>query len=279
MQEGKAIIGAARQVAAIWIATVILAIPPLGGASAAQRGAAKAAPAAGEGAATSPKVHELVTLLADPTVQEWLKQEAEKKSAAEAAPDSLENSVSQLMDARLGAIREHIVALAATVPDLPNQFERAVGLLQAEIPRRGTVAVLVLVFASLGFGVEWLYRKTTQKTRQRVDGLPMETVNDRLRLVAVRFAFAFGGVVAFAIGSAGPFLALDWPPLLRQLVFGYLVALLATRIAVVVGRFLLPPKPSASASFRRIRGPPGSGADGSPCSPAGLPLAGSPSAC
>jgi small-conductance mechanosensitive channel len=241
MHEGKNSIGAARQVAAVCIATVILAIAPLYGAFAAQHGAAKAAPAGGE-AATSPKVHELVTLLADPTVQEWLKQEDEKKSAAEAAPDAAENSVSQLMDARLGATREHIVALAAAVPDLPNQFERAVGLLQAAIPLRGTVVVLVLVFAGLGLGVEWLYRKTAQKTRQRVDGLPMETVNDRLRLVAVRFAFAFGGIVAFAIGSVGPFLALDWPPLLRQMVFGYLVALLATRIAVVIGHFLLAPE-------------------------------------
>jgi hypothetical protein len=240
MHEGKPIIGAARPVVAICL-TGILAIAPLYGALAAQHGAAKVVPAASEGAPTSPKVHELVVLLADPTVQEWLKQEDEKKSAAEAAPDALENSISSLMDARLGAIREHIVALAAAVPDLPNQFERAVGRLQAEIPRRGTVVVLVLVFAGLGFGVEWLYRKTAQKTRQRVDGLPMETVNDRLRLVAVRFAFAFGGVVVFAIGSVGPFLALDWPPLLRQMVFGYLVALLITRIAVVVGRFLLAP--------------------------------------
>jgi hypothetical protein len=127
MHEGKPIIGAARPIVAICIATVILAIAPLCGAF-----AAKVAPAAGEGAATSPKVHELVVLLADPTVQEWLKQEEAKKSAAEPAPESAENSVSYLMDARLGAIREHIVALSAAVPDLPNQFERAVSLLQAE---------------------------------------------------------------------------------------------------------------------------------------------------
>jgi moderate conductance mechanosensitive channel len=240
VDERKRIIGSARRAVAISFGAIIFATVLSGGAFAAQHVAAKAASAAGE-ATTSPKVHELVVLLADPTVQEWLKEEDAKKSAAEAAPDSPENSVSSLMDARLGAIREHIVALAAAVPDLPNQFERAVGLLQAEIPRRGTVVVLVLVFAGLGFGVEWLYRKTTQKTRQRVDGLPMATVNDRLRLVAVRFAFAFGGVVAFAIGSVGPFLALDWPPLLRQMVFGYLVALLVTRIAVVLGHFLLAP--------------------------------------
>jgi len=88
---------------------------------------------------------------------------------------------------------------------------------------------------------EWLFRKTTQKTRQRLDGLPMERVNDRLRLVTARFAFAFGIVAAFAIGSVGPFLALDWPPLLSQMVLGYLVALIVTRIAVVVGHFLLAP--------------------------------------
>ena len=47
MHEGKTTIGAARQVAAICIAIVILAIAPLYGAFAAQHGSAKAAPAAG----------------------------------------------------------------------------------------------------------------------------------------------------------------------------------------------------------------------------------------
>jgi len=47
--------------------------------------------------------------------------------------------------------------------------------------------------------------------------------------------------VAFAFGSVGPFFALDWPPLLRQMLLGYLVAVLVTRIAVVVGHFLLAP--------------------------------------
>jgi hypothetical protein len=69
----------------------------------------------------------------------------------------------------------------------------------------------------------------------------MEAVNDRLRLDAARLAFAFGVVVAFAIGSLGPFLVFNWPPLLRQMLLGYLVAFLITRIAVVVGDFLLAP--------------------------------------
>ena len=69
----------------------------------------------------------------------------------------------------------------------------------------------------------------------------METVDDRLRLVAARLAFALGAIVAFAFGSLGPFLALDWPPLLGEILLGYLVAFLITRIAVVVANFLLAP--------------------------------------
>jgi small-conductance mechanosensitive channel len=188
-----------------------------------------------------PKNRLLLTLLADPTVQKWMEKQG-LPAAAAPAQDKPDGSVSSYFDTRIREIRVHVAALASTLPDLPNQFERGVGLLQAEIPRRGTVLVLVLGFAGLGFGVEWLFRKTTQNTRQRLDGLPMETVNDRLRLVAARFAFAFGTVAAFAVGSVGPFLALDWPPLLSQMVLGYLVAFLATRIAVVVGHFLLAPE-------------------------------------
>jgi small-conductance mechanosensitive channel len=49
-------------------------------------------------------------------------------------------------------------------------------------------------------------------------------------------------VVAFALGSVGPFLALDWPPLLREMLFGLLIAFLVLRVAIVVGRFLLAPR-------------------------------------
>src|SRR5271166_6218819 len=238
MFEGKSIVDAARQIAAISLATVIIAIGPLYAAHAAQ---SKGGKATSEEGATSPAVAEFIALLGDPKVQKWLEEQHAAEVSHKPAPDAETSSVSDYFDSRVRATREHITALGSALPDLPNQCERGVGLLQAEIPRRGTVLFLVLVFAGLGLGVEWLFRKATQKTRQRLDGFPMETVNDRLRLVAARFAFAFGVVVAFAIGSIGPFLALDWPPLLSKMVLGYLVALLVTRIAVVVGHLLLAP--------------------------------------
>jgi moderate conductance mechanosensitive channel len=224
----------------IGVAAIILSAGLLSGAAAATHKGSGGSSSASEDEATSPQVAEFIALLGDPKVQKWL-EEQQHAARASKEPAPKEETISEYVDARISATREHFVALGSALPDLPNDFERAYGLVRADIPRQGTVVVLVLVFAALGFGVEWLFRKATQKTRERLVGLPMETVRDRLLLVAARFAFSFVAVVAFALGSVGPFFAFDWPPLLRQMLLGYLVAVLVTRIAVVVGHFLLAP--------------------------------------
>ena len=104
-----------------------------------------------------------MALLADPKVQKWLEQQHPAQASHKLAPQA--ETVSRYFDYRVGATRAHITALAAALPDLPNQFERAVALLQADVLHRGTVLLLILAFAGLGFGVEWLFRKVTQKIR------------------------------------------------------------------------------------------------------------------
>jgi small-conductance mechanosensitive channel len=246
--------------AAICLAIVILStISPSFGFAATTSKATK--PSASEEA--SPKqIQELMTLLADPKVRNWLEQQSKAEAASERA--ATEESVSRALDSRLAAIREHIVALAGTVPDLPNQYERGHDLVTADLGEHGRTKALLLlaVFVGLGAGVEWLFRKATGRSRAHLDALPSETVRERLHIVALRFAFAVGLVVAFALGSIGPFLAFDWPPLLREGLFGLLVAFLVVRIANVVGRFLLAPyherfriipMDTAAASFWRRR--------------------------
>jgi small-conductance mechanosensitive channel len=234
-----ACMGAAIRAVQACLAATLITVSALTGAFAAQTGESSSQAAATE--EPPAQVRALLNLLADPTVQKWLEKQGLSKAVAPPAHAASEASVSDYFSHYVGATREHIIALVAALPDLPDRFQRAIDLLQEEIPRRGTVLLLVFVFAALGFGVEWLFRKATQATRERLNGLPVETVHDRLRLVAARFAFALSVVVAFAIGSVGPFLALDWPPLLREIVLGYLVGLLITRIAIVVGHFLLAP--------------------------------------
>ena len=238
MFESKRTIAAVGRVAAILLGAIIFAAVLPGGGFAATQKATK--PSTSQ-EATPKQIQELMTLLADPKVRNWLEEQSKAEAASERA--AMEEPVSQVLDGRLAAIREHIVDLARTVPDLPNQYERGHDLVTADLGEHGRTKALLLlaVFVGLGTGIEWLFRKATQRARAHLDALPSETVKERLHIVALRFAFAVGLVVAFALGSIGPFLALDWPPLLREGLFGLLVAFLVVRIVNVVGRFLLAP--------------------------------------
>src|SRR5215469_6856228 len=238
MDERKRIFGVAGRVGAISLGAIIFAaMLPCGGFAATQQAAKPSA----SGGASPKQIQELMTLLANPKVRNWLEKESKAEAASEQAAS--EESVSQALDGRLAAIREHIVVLAGTVPDLPNQYWQGHELVTADLGEHGRTKALLLLafFVGLGIGVEWLFRKATQRIRARLDTFSLETVGDRLRVVALRFAFAVGLVAAFALGSIGPFLALDWPPLLREMLFGLLVAFLVVRIANAASHFLLAP--------------------------------------
>jgi len=242
MHPDKPIGHAVRHIVAICFAVAILAIGPLTGALAATPKAGKPA-ASAKSEATPEKIQELMTLLADPNVRDWLEQESKAQAIQARESDTEGNSVSHEFDSHVAAIREHIVALGAALPDLPNQIETAHSLVSEDLGSHGRVKGLLMlaVFIGLGFGVEWLFRKATRTIRRRLDEHPLETVNDRLWFVATRFTFAVGVVAAFALGSVGAFLAFDWPPLLREMVFGYLMVFLVIRVALVVGHLLLAP--------------------------------------
>ena len=233
MRKGGRVIAGLQ--AAIWIAAILfVAVPPRSGSAATQE-------AATSDEASPKQIQELMTLLGDRKVRDWLERQSKAQAAAEQT--ATEVSVSQALDRRLEAIREHLAAIASTLPDLPNQFWKGRARVTADLGENGRTKALLLLafFVGLGIAVEWLFRKATQRVRGRLDGLPFETATDRLRVVALRFAFAIGLVAAFALGSIGPFLAFDWPPLLREMLFGLLVAFLVVRIANAASHFLLAP--------------------------------------
>src|SRR5215469_13311091 len=170
MYPYKPIGHAVGRVVAICFAVAGLAIGlPNGALAAAPKAGNPAASAKSE--ATPEKIQQLMTLLADPKVRDWLEQESKSQASSEQA--ATEESVSQALDARLAAMREHIVDLARTVPDLPAQYERGHDLVTADLGEHGRTKALLLlaVFVGLGTGVEWLFRKATQRARAHLDTL------------------------------------------------------------------------------------------------------------
>jgi hypothetical protein len=94
--------GAAGRAAAICLAAIILSAGPMSGAVAAQCVAANQAAASG---ALPPKIHDLLTLLAE----EWLDKQGVAKSATPPAQQT-NNSFEDYVNSGAGAIHEQIVA-------------------------------------------------------------------------------------------------------------------------------------------------------------------------
>jgi len=139
-----ATIGALRRVAAALCAAAILATAPLSVAlAAAPKAGTPAASAKGE--ATPEKIQELMTLLADPKVRDWLEQESKAEATQERESDGATYSISHDFDSHVAAIREHIVALGVAFPDLPNQIETAHSLVSADLGSHGRVKGLLLL--------------------------------------------------------------------------------------------------------------------------------------
>ena len=189
------------------------------------------------------EIQALLNLLADPKVQAWLAQQGKNQVAAPPPAVSAPASPEEMMSSRVEAVREHIAEIADTMPSIPAQFAHAADVFKERLGGRrpGRILTLLAAFVGLGFGVEALFSRATRRMRQHLDEHPVETVGDRVRLVAERAAFALGSVVAYAVGSIGAFLVFHWPGLLRHIILAYLIVFLAVRMAAVLGRFLLAP--------------------------------------
>ena len=189
-----------------------------------------------------PEVTQLLDLMADPAVQDWLRANGTvaPPPAAPAPPDA---SMVQILGGMVAVVRAELDGLGAEIPKLPAQLERAGIILGLEFEGENLLHVVLLIvgFIALGFGTQWLYRRLMRPAAQWLIAQSLETVSERLRAVAVRVGYGLGLIGSFTVGSVGAFLALDWPLLLREIVLGYLAAFVAMELARVLGRFLLAP--------------------------------------
>jgi moderate conductance mechanosensitive channel len=190
------------------------------------------------------QVHQLIELLDDPTVRTWMDQQRAARNPPQTAPVRTQAPLSTFTATQLVLLRQHLQTLAAALPNLPGEFRQTGSILLGELRDWELIIVVLLAagFALLGVGFEWLFRRATARVRARLLNSKLDTIAERLRGVTTSFAIGLGQVIAFALGSVGAFLPFDWPPLLRNVVLGYLLAFLVLRLSLAIGRFLLAPK-------------------------------------
>lgn len=205
-----------------------------------------------------PQVQELLRLLQDPAVRNWAEQQ-KASAATEAVPTDtlLPENASGRLSARIEAVRTHFAALWAAIPTLPAELQDARLKLMQELNDRRPIGIVVLVlaFLGLGAGVEWLFARVTMDLSRRLVASSTENVSGRVRAILSRFALNIAHIAIFSLGSIGAFLAFNWPPLLKQIVIAYLLAVIVLRLVLAGGRLLLAPEfinPQDVEKFRLI---------------------------
>src|SRR5262245_54462794 len=101
-----------------------------------------------------------------------------------------EEATAGFLAERIDGLREHIMALAAAVPTLPEQFARVGEQIAQESAARGHGALLTLnlVLLLTGFALEGVYRWFVKPKP-----------HERLAAIGLRFARDAGAVAAFAL--------------------------------------------------------------------------------
>jgi small-conductance mechanosensitive channel len=202
--------------------------------------AQEAAPAS----AAPPEVQQLVDILRKPDVQAWLVQGG--APPATAAPESGEDVRTNIArEFRLWAtdVRTHLSTIRAGLGQILGELARIGRLVGAEIQEEGLWRVLFLTAALLvlGYGVQSAYWTATRGWRKQVLAMPLDTVEQRLAVVGLRFGYNLLWLASFAVGSLGALLLFSWPPLLKTLLSAVFMIIIVAKLWSVLVRFLLSP--------------------------------------
>ena len=179
------------------------------------------------------KVQELIKLLDDPEICTWM-QTKSAPAAADAGPATVER-ISQWE----ALIRGHFASLFAAARRFGTEMANAATIVTQKVNegRRGVVVGIIGLLIGLGYAAEWLFRRVVFATEKQ-RGVAMARPGPATSAY-VSFLGEAGSLLVFTLASAGLFLAFEWPPLLRQIVLTYLLALIAFRLFSAIAHQLL----------------------------------------
>ncbi|WP_026379766.1 mechanosensitive ion channel family protein [Afifella pfennigii] len=143
------------------------------------------------------------------------------------------------------ALRENLVTVLARADDLFGEYGRVMQEKLGITIGGGGIAMVIAYILGLslaGAAAEYLYRMLTRGMIARYEAAPAETVKEKLKRALGQLGHSLGAIAVFAGGFAAAFLSI-WSGHVerRDLVIVVLLAILMTRVAVALTRFIFLP--------------------------------------
>ncbi len=230
---------------AILAVTLLAALAGIGSAGAASLNPFSSAPKAAPAAVTPPApgdVQDLLRLLGDQRIVEWLKKSAAAAPASRPSGNPAMMARDDLMKF-LHRTKERVIQLDHAGVALPSATMVLSDAWQREMPDGEMLRTVtyVIIFIFVGGGFEWLYWQYFHPVLIRLEYLRPATLWRRFAQALGRMSVGAGGIVLFAIGSLGTFLAFDWAPFVQNMVVNLLLAVIMLRVAGALSSFILAP--------------------------------------
>ena len=190
------------------------------------------------------ELQELMHLLSNPVLIERLKQRLpvtiEHRPGEALSGPGLQQRFQAKRDLVKQRVREILHALT-TLPRLPKELSVAWNANIAASDFLQSVTY-VIIFLFGGFGLEWLYWSYLSATLTRIELSKPKTYGSILKAAVLRAVLLFGSIAVFASGSVGLFVGFEWSPFVDQIVLSLLAGIIAMRLIIMIGVFVLAPK-------------------------------------
>lgn len=194
-------------------------------------------------AATQPplpeKVRELIQLMNEPEVKQWLGGQLNNQPAA-SDPGTSDNDQMSVLSGMLGNTRHHLEVVSGAGMTLPYEVMTASEKLEREGRSVGVLRIIiqVVILFFLGLVAELVVARfiNTKHMRRTERAAGIET-----ELQAARFQFLGGVVPAIihALVTLVPLLAFDWPPAIESFAIACVIALVSIRLVISIGKLLM----------------------------------------
>ncbi|PTM96494.1 mechanosensitive ion channel family protein [Mycoplana dimorpha] len=206
-------------------------------------------------APTSDKVDQLLKLLDDPSVKEWLASKPTRSPVTTPAAAPAEGVDQGMMSSALDRVQAHLTRLFHSWPMLPQRFETLRHNAMQEVGDKGGlgVAALIVLFVGVGAILSYIAFRLVRPLRLWTIAQDKGTPQGRVGKFGGRFLVGFVMLGSFMVGSAGIFLLFEWPPLLREIVLAFLTAAIAIWGVRIAFQVVLLPSFMGVAHAREVR--------------------------
>ncbi|QIJ40971.1 mechanosensitive ion channel family protein [Rhizobium leguminosarum] len=198
-------------------------------------------------------VQRFIGMFSDPDVQRFLQQQSEAAKTAAEPPLETRNADPSFSEFTM-RFRAHASSLLGAIQSFPLETMRGGAVLERDIQANGGTRPIFLVaaFVAVGLAAQWLFWWISAGWRSWMARAPFATVRERMIALAARLLWAACYVLSFGLGSIGFFLMFQWPPVIREMVVGYLFAIVIFRLASALFEVFLAPKAEDENRFRVV---------------------------